>query len=243
MIRRFNEFSEKDPYSRRIALIGENHSMPELFGEPESAVAIQIEPNQIATHKAFSRLEGSDLIPKKVGSRFAAQSLKLPITVISPKSEIQTFQTKRRLNSADLLKGSHYFTRPNFTSRLQITTHDGKIVGAREIVDGKPVHIDLDRHPMKGHVKKAASQIHEALGASLNRFQLGLGLEGAVLLMMENFSLEKPELINMYFNTYESRIEPLPAWYKHKIHQTILKPYLSEYINREKLSKKLPYLL
>lgn len=242
MIQRFENFNESDPYSRKIAIIGEGAALPDLFGGEDSAIVIQIEPNSSQTHQAISRLQGSSLVPKAAHSRFAAQSLKLPITVVSPDSKIRTFQTMRKLNSADLFKGSHYFTKPDFTDRVQVASHKGNVIGARQIIDGRPVHIDMDRHPRAKDIKLAAKQIHEALGGDLNRFQLGLG-ESATLLLMENFSLKQPELVNLYFNVHESSIGTLPSWYKHKIHQSILKPYLTEYINREELSKKCPYLL
>lgn len=243
MIQRFSDFQNLDPYSKKIGIVGESCSLPDLFGDENSELVIYVQPNPVGTHGVISKLSGSDIVPNQVGSRFAAQSLKLPITVVSPRSEIKTFQTKRALNQADLIKGSHYFTRPNFSDRVQVASHRGSVIGARQIVDGKPVHLDLERHPRAKEIKRAARQIHEAAGSDLSRFQLGLGSGSPVFLLMENFSLLKPELVNLYFKVHESALGQLPAWYKHKIYQTILKPYLTEYINREELSKKCPYLL
>jgi hypothetical protein len=66
---------------------------------------------------------------------------------------------------------------------------------------------------------------------------------GPILLAMENFKLKQPELINLYFTVYENFIGHMPDWFKNHIESTVLVPYLYEYVNRDEVSKKCPYLL
>ena len=45
MIRPFDEFQVHDIFSKKIALIGENHNIPELFNS-DAQISVQITPNE-----------------------------------------------------------------------------------------------------------------------------------------------------------------------------------------------------
>lgn len=243
MIRRFDEFEDHDLYSRRISLVGESHDLMDLYGDEESPVRVDLKPNAYSTHQVFNRLTGSSFLPKTVGSKFGAHGLKTPITAITPDSQIRTFPTFRKLNVTPIKKGTVYFTKPKFMDQVQVASYDGDIFGARQIVDGQPVHVDMSRFPDRKRLSTLAKTLHEKLGETILRFRAGLTGRGPVLLMMEDFSLSRPDLVNLYFKVHESKLGRLPDWYKHKIKSGLVSGYLNEYINREAVSKKCPYLL
>jgi len=101
----------------------------------------------------------------------------------------------------------------------------------------------MSRFPERDRLQKLVTQLHEKLGESLIRFRAGLTPRGPVFLMMENFKLMRPDLVNLYFAVHESKLGKLPDWYKHKINSGLVSAYLNEYINREEVSKRCPYLL
>ena len=243
MIQKFDDFQVYDTYSKRINLIGENHDMPELYGDDESEVAVEVSPNDFTTHQVFSRLAGSSFIPNAVSNKFGARKLKTPITVVSPRSDIKTYQTFRHVNTTPIPKGSLYFTKPKFENQIQIAAHHGKIFGARQIIDGTPVHLDMDRLPYRDQLTELTESINSKINSNFSRFRIGLSESGPVLLAMENFKLNRPELVDLYFRVYESYIGPLPTCYKHKIQNNFVKTYLNEYINREEVLKKCSYIL
>ena len=115
--------------------------------------------------------------------------------------------------------------------------------GARQIIDGKPVHLDLNRLPYRESLVNLAENLHQKLGSEFSRIRIGMGQNGPILLAMENFKLNRPELVNLYFKIHESYLGKLPAWYKHKVQNGLVKTYLNEYINREEVLKKCPYIL
>ena len=243
MLKRFEDFQVYDTFSKRIGLIGENHDMPDLYGDQDSEITLTIMPNQFSTYQVFNRLAGSSFIPTAVSNKFGARKLKSPITAVTPISEIRTYQTFRHLNSTPIQKNSLYFTKPKFESQLQIAMHDGQIFGARQIIDGKPVHLDLNRLPYRESLVNLAENLHQKLGSEFSRIRIGMGQNGPILLAMENFKLNRPELVNLYFKIHESYLGKLPEWYKHKVQNGLVKTYLNEYINREEVLKKCPYIL
>lgn len=243
MIRRFDEFDNHDRFSKRISLVGESHDLTDLYGDEESPVRIELEPNAYSTYQVFNRLSGSNFLPKTVGTKFGAYGLKAPITAVSPESQIRTFPTFRKLNSTPTQPGSVYFTKPKFMDQVQIAAYDGDIFGARQIVDGKPIHIDMSRFPGRNKLASLSKTLYEKLGETILRFRAGINGRGPVLLMMEDFRLNRPDLVNLYFKVHESKLGQLPDWYKHKIKSGLVGTYLNEYINREEVSKKCPYLL
>ena len=243
MLKRFDDFQVYDTYSKKIGLIGENHDMPDLYGDQDSEILLTIIPNQFSTYQVFNRLAGSEFIPNSTTGKFGARKLKTPITVVSPMSEIKTYPTFRHLNVTPIQKGSLYFTKPKFENQVQIAAHNGQIFGARQIIDGKPVYLDLTRLPYREQLVNLTETLHSKLNSEFMRFRLGLDEEAPVLLAMENFRLNRPELINLYFKIHESYLGKLPAWYKHKVQNNMLKTYLNEYINREEVLKKCPYIL
>jgi hypothetical protein len=242
MIRPFDEFQVHDIFSKKIALIGENHNIPDLFNS-DAKISVQITPNEYSTHQVFNRLAGSDVIPGFVGDRFKAMKLRTPISVISPNSTIQTFPTFRHLNSANLLKGSIYFSKPKIDTQIQVATYEGRIIGAREIIDGKPIHLNTARYPEIPILSQISENLYSKLASEFSRFRIGFTKTGPILLAMENFKLKTPELVDLYFQAYESKLGKIPNWYRHQTSKSLVEKYLSEYINREEISKKCPYLL
>lgn len=244
MIKTFDTFQPSiETFSKKIGLIGENHDMQDLFGDKSADVVIQIQPNAFSTYQVFNRLPGAKFIPRYVSNRLKASSLKTPITVINPLSEIRTFSTHKELNSVPIMKNSLYFKRPAFTDQLQVVVHEGKVIGARQIIDGKPIHLNTNRFPILNKVQTIAENVHHALNTDLMRFRIGLTEKGPVLLAMENFKLKKPELAQLYYTIYENFVGHMPEWFKHHIESSMIIPYLNEYVNREEVSKKCPYLL
>jgi hypothetical protein len=242
MIKRFDDFQNYDTFSHKIGLVGESHDLTDLYGD-DCELMISIKPNAYSTHQVFNRLAGSAFIPESVQSKFRAQKLATPITSIEPDSKIRTFPTFRHLNVTPMQKGSLYFSKPKFNEQVQIVSHKGNLIGARQIVGGKPVHLNLDRFPHTVKLAKIAENLHQTLGEDLIRFRAGITTKGPVILTMENFKLDRPDLVNLYFAVHESYIGKLPIWYKHKIQTGLVNTYLNEYINREEVSKLCPYLL
>jgi hypothetical protein len=243
MLKRFDDFQVYDTYSKKIGLVGENHDMPDLYGDQDSELILTISPNQFSTYQVFNRLAGSGLVPNSTTGKFAARKLKTPITAVSPNSQIKTYPTFRHLNSTPIPKDSLYFTRPTFENQIQIATHNGQIFGARQIIDGKPVYLDLTRLPNSEALTSLTETLHSTLGSEFMRFRVGVTGEKPIVLAMENFKLNRPDLVNIYFKIHESYLGKLPAWYKHKIQKNLVKSYLNEYINREEVLKKCPYIL
>lgn len=243
MIKKFDDFQVYDTYSKRINLIGESHDMPELYGDQNSEMSLTVFPNDFSTYQVFNRLAGSSFIPVAASNKFGARKLKTPITVVSPKSEIKTFQTFRHVNTTPLAKGSLYFTKPKFENQIQIAAYRGQIFGVRQLIDNTPVYLDTNRLPYQSQLNELTETIHSKLNSTFSRFRVGLGADGPVLLAMENFKLNRPELVDLYFRVFESNIGRLPTWYKHKIKNSFVKTYLNEYINREEILKKCPYIL
>jgi hypothetical protein len=232
-----------DTFSKKIGLVGEDHGMPDLFGDEKSDVLMSIPINDFSTHQVFNRLAGSSFIPEFVSSRMHTQKIKTPITVISPISEIRTYNTHREINTVPLRKDSLYFKRPKINEQIQIASYEGTIVGARQIVDGHPVHLNINRYPKMKQLQYITEALHNNLKSDFMRFRVGLTNNGPVLLAMENFKLRKPELARLYVNIYENFIGPMPDWFKGHIDSTMINPYLNEYVNREEISKKCPYML
>lgn len=231
-----------ETYAKKVGLVGENE-MRDLFGDRTSDVVIKISPNAFSTYQVFSRLPGANFIPKYVSNRLHATRLKTPVTVISPLSEIRTYSTYRKLRSDELLKNSIYFHTPKVLEQFQITAHEGKIIGLRQIIDRQPVHIKSDRFPKTAKFQEISDSLYEALKTDLMRFRVGMTKSGPVLLAMENFKLQAPEMAKLYVNVYENFVGHMPEWFKHHIESSTVMPFLSEYINREEMSKKCPYLL
>jgi hypothetical protein len=242
MIKRFDDFQNYDTFSHKIGIIGESHSLTDLYGD-DCELMISIKPNAYSTHQVFNRLAGSTFIPESVQSKFRAQKLATPITAIEPDSKIRTFPTFRHLNVTPMQKGSLYFSKPKFNEQVQIVSHKGNLIGARQLVDGKPVHLNLGRFPHTAKLAELAENLHQTLGEDLIRFRAGITTNGPIMLTMENFKLDRPDLVNLYFAVHESYISKLPIWYKHKIQTGLVNTYLNEYINREEVSKQCPYLL
>lgn len=231
-----------ETYAKKVGLVGENE-MRDLFGDRTSDVVIKISPNAFSTYQVFSRLPGANFIPKYVSNRLHATRLKTPVTVISPLSEIRTYSTYRKLRSDELLKNSIYFHTPKVLEQFQITAHEGKIIGLRQIIDRQPVHIKSDRFPKTAKFQEISDSLYEALKTDLMRFRVGMTKSGPVLLAMENFKLQAPEMTKIYVNVYENFVGHMPEWFKHHIESSTVIPFLNEYINREEMSKKCPYLL
>jgi hypothetical protein len=101
----------------------------------------------------------------------------------------------------------------------------------------------MDRLPYRDQLTELTESINSKINSNFSRFRIGLSESGPVLLAMENFKLNRPELVDLYFRVYESYIGPLPTWYKHKIQNNFVKTYLNEYINREEVLKKCSYIL
>jgi len=243
MIKRFDDFRVHDTYSKRIGLIDENSEMPELFGDDTAEVTLRILPNEYSTHQIFNRLSGNNFIPKFTVGKFGAAKLTPPLTVISPDSNVRSFATRRQALTIPQKKSSMYFTTPKVSDQIQVAARGGKIFGARKIIDGKPVHLDLTRYPETGALQQIAESLYSNIGSEWSRFRVGLTESGPILLAMENFKLKKPELVDLYFDVYETVLGKIPAWYRHKVKDQQLKSYLMEYINREEISKKCPYIL
>lgn len=243
MVKAFSKFQEQEEFSKKIGIVGEANSMPELYGDENSELVIQIQPNDYSTHQVFNRLAGSTLIPKLVSNKFGAQSLAFPVSTVSPSSQIKTFPNFSGLNSASLAKGSIYFSKPKFTKQIQLSIHNGDVLSARQIIDGVPVYLDTNRMPAKSEMNQVAEKLYRTLGSDLIRCRVGLGKAGTVLLAMENFSFGKPELADLYFRVYESHIGQLPEWYKHKIKNGPVRSYLNEYINRNSVQSQCSYIL
>lgn len=244
MIETFATFQPTiETFSKRIGLVGESNDMPELFSDKSAEVVIEIKDNAFSTYQVFNRFPGASFIPKYVSNRLSTNNLRTPITAISPVSEIKTFATHRHINTAPLQKGSLYFSRPKIKDQYQVSCHEGKVCGIRKIIDGKAVHLDLNRLPELSNLQQIAESLHNSLKSDLLRFRVGTTAKGPVLLAMENFKLQKPELAHIYFTVYENFIGHLPEWFKHHVETNSLIPYLTEYINRDEFSKKCPYLL
>lgn len=242
-LKKFDTFQPTlDTYSKKVGIIGEN-LMPDLFGDGKSDVVIKITPNPFSTYQVFSRLPGSSFIPKYVSNRLQSSRIPTPVTVISPVSEIKTYTTHRKLNSVPIPKNSIYFHTPRILEQYQITAHEGQIIGVRQIIDNVPVHINVSRFPKTQKLQKVTGILHEALNSDLMRFRVGMTKSGPVLMAMENFNLNKPELTKLYFNVYENFVGHMPEWFKHHIESSTVMPFLNEYIDRAEFSKKCPYLL
>lgn len=242
------KFSEFQPsistYTHKIGLVKEYNTMPELYGDNSASIVIQIPNNTLNTYQVFNRFPGSKFIPYYVSNLINTNKIKTPISVISPLSEIKTYQTRRSLKNSELLKGSLYFNRPKISEQYQVVVHEGKIIGCRKIIDNKPMHINLNRHPKLNAIKNISTSLYESLKADLIRFRVGDTPKGLKLLAMEDFQLTKPELSNLYFKVYEDYIGHMPEWFKHHIESTSIIPYLTEnYNNRNELRKTYPYLL
>ena len=243
-IKKFHNFQPSAAeFTRKVGLIGESNTLPELYGDKDADVVLTVSPNAFSTHQVFSRLSGSPFVPQYVSNKLAAQSLKLPITVISPVSEIRTFSTMRQLNREQTAKNSMYLSRPRINSQYQVTAHEGKIIGARQVIDGKPIHLNLNRFPKATSLQEIAEGLYGNLKSDLLRFRVGDTKNGPILLAMENFKLKVPELTSLYFKIYENFIGPMPEWFKHNIETSVLVPYLYEYVNREETAKRCPYML
>ena len=243
MIKKFGDFQVHDVYSKKIGLIGEHVDVPEIFGEPSARITIEVLPNEFKTHQVMNRLTGTNFIPTFVANKFSANKIKAPITAILPDSTVKTFVTNRTFNNAQIPKGSIYCKTPNLDSQIQVAARGGTVFGARQIIDGKPVHLDLSRYPNSAALQNIAETLYNTLGSEFLRFRVGLTSTGPQLLVMENFNLKKPELIDLYFNVYEQYVGKIPAWFRHKVYTQQLTPYLNEYINREETLKKCPYIL
>ena len=243
MIRKFDDFQIHDTFSGRLGLIGESHDMPNLFGHDLALPVIEISKNPLTTFQIFNRLAGSSFVPRMVASRPQTGKMKTPITAITPRSKIKTFISHRALNEAFLERGTLYFSKPSIKDQFQVVLEQGRITGVRQIIDGKGVHLDTSRWPQMQSILPICEAIHSKVGGQLLRFRLGLTNARPFLLMMENFKLKRPELISLYFEKYESMHGAIPAWYRHQVQNNLLKPYLNEYINREEILKKCPYIL
>jgi hypothetical protein len=245
MIKTFDTFQPSiETFLKKVGLVGENHGMEDLFGDRSADVVIEITPNYFSTYQVLNRLPGASFIPKYVSNRMHARNLNIPVTVVSPLSEIRTFTTNRQINSQPIQKGSLYFSRPNITDQYQVAIHEGRIIGVRQIIDGKAVHLNINRHPIVKDLQVIAESMYSALNTDLMRVRIGTTKKrGQVFMAMENFKLQKPEMTQLYFSIYENFIGHMPEWFKHHIESSMIIPYLNEYINREEMSKKCPYLL
>lgn len=247
MTKTFRSFDEFQPtvetYSKKIGLIGEDHGLPELFGDEKAEVIMAIPINDYTTHQVFNRLAGSPFIPEFTANRVNTRNLKTPITVISPVSEIKTYNTHRKVNTVPIRKESIYFNRPKISEQIQLAVYEGNIIGARLIIDGHPVHLNINRYPKISMLQGIAESMYGTLRSDFMRFRVGITKRGPVLMAMENFKLRKPELAKLYVNVYENFIGPMPDWFKGHIESTMVNPYLNEYINREEIGKRCPYLL
>jgi len=231
-----------ETYTKKITMVGEN-LMPELYADKGGKISVKIEPNSFSTYQVFNRLPGANFIPKYVTNRLHAGRLKTPVTVVSPLSEIKTYGSRRSLNSTPIRKGSLYFRKPKFDNQFQIAVYEGKILSVRQLFEGKAAHLNIYRFPRINEFQEIANTIYEALGTKLLRFRLGTFNESKVLLGMEDFSLHKPELANLYFQVYEVHVGHMPEWFKHHVESSMIIPFLYEYIDRDEISKKCPYLL
>jgi len=231
-----------ETYTKRVKLIGEN-LLPELYADKKADASIKIESNAFSTYQVFNRLPNASFIPKCVSNRLHASRLKMPVTVISPESNIKTFSSRRKLNKEPIQKGSLYFNRPKFDQQYQILLYEGKILSVRQLFEGKAVHLNINRFPKMQKFQKVSNLINEALKTKITRFRLGTFNESIVLLGMEDFNLHIPELTNLYFEVYESHVGHMPVWFKHHIESTMVTPFLYEYIDRDVFSKKCPYIL
>ena len=92
-------------------------------------------------------------------------------------------------------------------------------------------------------IKEFQENLYSKLSSEFSRFRIGFTKAGPILLAMENFKLKTPELVDLYFQAYESKLGKIPNWYRHQTSKSLVEKYLSEYINREEISKKCPYLL
>jgi hypothetical protein len=244
IFRAFEDFQPTiETFSKKIGLIGEDHGLPDLFGDEKSEVIMAIPINDYSTHQVFNRLAGSSFIPEFVSNRVNTRNLKTPITVISPISEIKTYNTHRKVNTDQIRKDSIYFNRPKVNEQIQLAVYEGVIIGARQIIDGHPVHLNINRYPKMKTLQGISESLYKSLGSDFMRFRIGLTNRGPVLMAMENFKLRKPELTRLYVNVYENFIGPMPDWFKGHIESTMVNPYLNEYINRDEISKRCPYLL
>lgn len=242
-IKKFDNFQPTiDTYIKKVGFIGEN-IMPELFGGKDADATIKLEPNAFSTYQVFNRLPSAKFIPKYVSNRLHASKIPTPVTVISPVSEIKTFSSRRKLNTDPIIKGSLYFKRPKFDNQYQITVYEGKVIGLRQIFEGKAIHLNLYRFPRMADVQEVATTLHEALKSPMLRFRLGTTNNSKVLLGMENFQLRKPELVKLYYNVYETHVGHMPAWFKHHIESSMIIPFLYEYANRDKYRELCPYVL
>lgn len=247
MIKTFDTFQPSiETFTKKIGLVGENtkNDMPDLFSDRKADVVIKISPNAFSTYQVFNRLPGQSFIPKFVSNRLHASKMQTPITVISPISEIRTYPTRRKLNTEPIQKGSLYFVRPNIEDQYQVVIHEGKILSVRQLIDGKPIHLNVNRHPVVHSFQKIAESMYSALNTELMRVRIGTTKKrGQVFMAMENFKLHKPELAKLYFNVYENYVGHMPEWFKHHIESSMIIPFLNEYVNREEMSKRCPYLL
>lgn len=231
-----------DTYIKKVGMIGEN-LMPELYAGKEAEVTIEIEPNAFSTYQVFNRLPGANFIPRFVSNRLHASRLKTPVTVVSPLSEIKTYSSRRQLNRDPIRKGSLYFRRPKFDNQYQVSVHEGKILSVRQLFEGKAVHLNINRFPRIDEFQKVADSLYEALKTDIIRFRLGTTSKSKVLLGMEDFNLHKPELASLYFRVYENFVGHMPEWFKHHIESSMIMPFLYEYINRDEIKEKCPYIL
>lgn len=243
-MKRFDNFQPTiETFAKKIGIIGESHDMPDLFGDDSAQVVMSISPNHYSTHQVFNRFAGTSFIPPFVANRINSRNVKTPISVVSPDSSIRTFATHRQVNYAPIQSGSLYFTRPSVNEQFQVATKDGEIFGIRQMIDGKSVHLNLNRFPHMMKIKAISEELHGKLKTDLMRFRVGLGSTGPVFLAMENFKLHRPELTSLYYSVYESFIGHMPEWFKNHIESTMIIPYLNEYINRDAVRKKCPYIL
>lgn len=243
-IRRFSEFQPTiETFTKRVGLVKEQNIIPELFGDRTADVVIKIPDNNFSTYQVFNRFPGSNFIPRYVSNKMKAMELGSPITVVSPLSEIKTYSTKRAVRLESQQSGSLYFRKPKITDQYQVAVHEGRIIGVRKIIEGKPVHLRLNRFPKLTAIQNIANSLYESLKSEVLRFRLGQTESGFKLLAMENFTLQKPELVDLYFVIHENFVGPVPEWFKHHIESSIVIPYLSEYINRDSVKQKCPYVL
>lgn len=231
-----------DTYSKKVGIVGENFAQ-DLFGDKTADVVIKISPNAFSTYQVFSRLPGSNFIPKYVSNRLHATRIKTPVTVISPLSEIKTYGTYRKLRTEPLLKNSIYFHTPKIFEQFQVTSHNGTIVGLRQIIDGTPIYVNTNRFPKSYKIQEICSTMYEAFNCDLMRFRVGFTKKGPILMAMEDFKLQAPEMANLYVNVYENFVGHMPEWFKHHIESSMVMPFLSEYVNRDEISKKCSYML